>query len=72
MQFSVKNRLLKNFINKENTVLKEEFCTNYKKYRNLISTLMKKSKQAHYDKYFEKKIGITLRIHGKESHPLFF
>ena len=33
---------------------------------------MKKSKQAHYDKYFEKNIGITLRIHGKESHPLFF
>ena len=33
---------------------------------------MKKSKQAHYDKYFKKNIGITLRIHGKESHPLFF
>ena len=31
-----------------------EFHTNYKKYRNLLSTLMKKSKQAYYDKYFEK------------------
>ena len=34
-------------------MLKEEFHTNYKKYRNLFSTLMKKSKQAYY-KYFEK------------------
>ena len=61
---SVKNKLLKNFINKKDPVLKEEFHTNYKKYRNLLSTLMKKSKQAYYDKYFEK-IGI-IRTHGKE------
>ena len=52
---SVKNKLLKNFTNKKDPVLKEEFHTNYKKYRNLLSTLMKKSKQAYYDKYFEKK-----------------
>ena len=45
---------IKNFINKKDPVLKEEFHTNYKKYRNLLSTLMKKSKQAYYDKYFEK------------------
>ena len=51
---SVKNKLLKNFINKKDPVLKQEFHTNYKKYRNLLSTLMKKSKQAYYDKYFEK------------------
>ena len=51
---SVKNKLLKNFINKKDPVLKEEFHTNYKKYTNLLSTLMKKSKQAYYDKYFEK------------------
>ena len=51
---SVKNKLLKNFINKKDPVLKEEFHTNYKIYRNLLSTLMKKSKQAYYDKYFEK------------------
>ena len=50
---SVKNKLLKNFINKKDPILKEEFHTNYKKYRNLLSTLMKKSKQAYYDKYFE-------------------
>ena len=51
---SVKNKLLKNFINKKDPILKEECHTNYKKYRNLLSTLMKKSKQAYYDKYFER------------------
>ena len=51
---SVKNKLLTNFINKKDPILKEEFPTNYKKYRNLLSTLMKKSKQAYYDKYFER------------------
>ena len=52
---SVKNKLLTNFINKKDPILKEEFHTNYKKYRNLLSTLKKKSKQAYYDKYFERK-----------------
>ena len=51
---SVKNKLLTNFINKKDPVLKEEFHTKYKKYRNLPSTLMKKSKQAYYDQYFER------------------
>ena len=51
---SVKNKLLTNFINKKDPILKEEFHTNYKKYRNLLSTLMKKNKQAYYDKYFER------------------
>ena len=44
--------LAKVTFNKKNPILKE-FHTNYKKYRNLVSTLMKKSKQA-YDKYFER------------------
>ena len=35
-------------------MLKEVFYTKYKKYRNFLSTLMKKSKQAYYDKYFER------------------
>ena len=50
----MENKLLTNFINKKDPVLKEEFHTNYKKYRNLLFTLMKKSKQAYYDKYFER------------------
>ena len=33
--------------------LKEEFHVSYKNDRNLLSTLMKNSKQAYYDKYFE-------------------
>ena len=51
----VKKKLLASFINKKDPILKEEFHTNYKKYGNLLSILMKKSKQAYYDKYFEKK-----------------
>ena len=51
---SVKNKLLKSFINRKDPILKEEFHTDYKKYRNLLSTLMKKSKQAYYNKYVEK------------------
>ena len=51
---SVKNKLLINFINKKDPILKEECHSNYKKYRNLLSALMKKSKQAYYDRYFER------------------
>ena len=51
---SVKNKLLTNFIDKKDPVLKEEFHTKCKIYRNLLSTLLKKSKQAYYDKYFER------------------
>ena len=43
----------KSFINKKDPTLKEEFHTNYKKYRNILSTRMKKSKLAYYNKYFE-------------------
>ena len=53
---SVKNKLLTDFISKEDPILKDEFHTNYKKSRNLLSILMKKSKQAYYGKYFEKKL----------------
>ena len=41
---SMKNKLLTNFINNKDFILKEGFHTNYKKYRNLLFTLMKKSK----------------------------
>ena len=51
---SAKNKLFKNFINKKDPVLKEEFHIKYKIYRNLLSTLMKKSKQTYYEKYFER------------------
>ena len=51
---SVKNKLLTNFINEKDPILKEGFHTKYKKCRNVLSTLMKKSKQAYYLKYFER------------------
>ena len=50
----MKNKLLTNFINKKDPILKEECHTNYKKYRNLLSALMKKSKQAYYNRCLEK------------------
>ena len=42
------------FINKKAPILKGEFHTKYKKYRNLFSTLMKRRKLAYYDKHFER------------------
>ena len=50
---SVKNKLLKKFINKKDPQIKAECHEKYKKYRNLLSTLMKESKQIYYAKYFE-------------------
>ena len=50
----MKKKLLTNFIDKKDPILKEEIHTNYKKYRNLLSTLLKKRKQAYYNKYFER------------------
>ena len=44
---SAKNKLLKYFINQMDRILREESHTNYKKYRNLLSTLMKESNQAY-------------------------
>ena len=41
------------FINKKDSIQKQEFHTNYKNI-NLLSTLMKKSKQDYYNKYFER------------------
>ena len=49
-----KKKFLTNFVNKKDPILTEECHTNYKKLKYLLSTLMKKSKQAYYDRYFEK------------------
>ena len=40
----IKNKLLKKFINRKDPQIKAEFHEKYKTYRNLLSTLMKKSK----------------------------
>ena len=70
LSVSIKNKLLTNFINKKDPLLKQEFHTKYKKYITLLSTLMNKSKHTYYDKFL-KETRIILRIHGKESNLLF-
>ena len=69
-RISVKNKLLTNFINKKDPILKEEFHTKYKKYRNLLSTLIRKVNRLIMINIL-KETGILLRTHGKESNPLF-
>ena len=49
----IKNKLLKKVINKKVPQTKAIFHEQYKAYRNLLSTLMKQSKQIYYIKYFE-------------------
>ena len=49
----IKNKLLKKFINKKDPHSNAIFHEQYKTYRNVLSTLMKQSKQNHDTKYFE-------------------
>ena len=46
----IKNKLLEKFINKKDPQSKAIFGEQYKTYRNLLSTLMKQSKQNYYTK----------------------
>ena len=71
---SVKNKLLTNFINKKDPVLKRNFTLNIKIIEIYFLPLCRK------DTIFDakliiinilKEIGIILRTHGKESNPLF-
>ena len=48
---SLKKKLLSNFMKKKDPILKEKCRTVY---INLLSAVMKKGKQAYYDKYFER------------------
>ena len=50
---SVKNKLLKKFINNKDPQIKAECHEKHKKYKNLLSTILKESKQIYYTKYFE-------------------
>ena len=50
---SVKNKFLSDFIKKKDPTIKAELHLKYKNHRNLISTLLKRSKQNYYKKYFE-------------------
>ena len=50
---SVKNKLFSDYINKKGLSQKNELHIKYKSYRNMLSTLMKKSKQNYFTKFFE-------------------
>ena len=47
------SNILTKFINMKDAILKEEIHIEYKNYRNLCSTLKRKSKKAYYNKHFE-------------------
>ena len=49
---AVKNHLLKKFISCNDSQTKEQLHTRYKEYRNLLSTLLKRSKTNYYNHYF--------------------
>ena len=53
---SIKNSIFKKYINKNDPHMKEELHQKYKNYRNIIATLMKKSKQNYFTKHFESNI----------------
>ena len=53
---SIKNSIFKKYINKKDPHIKEELNQKYKNYRNIIATLIKKSKQNYFTTYFESKI----------------
>ena len=50
---TVKNHLLKKFRNCNGSQTKEQLHTRYKEYRNLSSTLLKRSKTNYYNHYFD-------------------
>ena len=50
---SVKNYLLKKFINCNDSQTKEHLHTRYKYYRNLLSTLLKRNRTNYYNHYFD-------------------
>ena len=52
----MKNKLLSKFIKLKDTGLKSEAHFKYKQYRNLITTLLKRSKQSYFTNYFQTNI----------------
>ena len=50
---SIKNKLFIDYIDKKYLSQKTELHIKYKSYRNMSSTLMKKSKQNYFTKFFE-------------------
>ena len=53
ISISVKNKVLKRFIDLKDPQAKDIFHEQYKDYRYMLSTLLKKSKTNYYNQYFE-------------------
>ena len=53
---NIKNVYFSKYIKTKNNVIKNYFHTKYKTYRNLLSTLMKRSKDNYFRNYFSKNI----------------
>ena len=49
----IRNKIFKNYNRKKDITQKNELHNKYKIYRNLITALMRRSKQNYYCKYFE-------------------
>ena len=47
------NHVLKKFINCNESQTKEQLHTRHKEYRNLLSTILKRSKTYYYNHYFD-------------------
>ena len=70
---SIKNKMFKSYIKKKDISQKNELHNNYKIYRNLISTLMKRSKQNYGSKFFEsKKYNLYEKLHMNYSNFTYF
>ena len=50
---SIKNNLLKEFITAKDSQVKGRYHNEYKDYRNMLSTILKRSKTNYYSHYFE-------------------
>ena len=50
---SAKSKLIPKFIKMKDADLKDETHVKYKQYRNLLSTLLKRSKQSYFTNYFQ-------------------
>ena len=55
-QFRSANIYFKNYINTKDPHIKDKLHQKFKNYRNIIATLMKKSKQNYFTKYSESNI----------------
>ena len=64
---SIKIYLLTKYIKLKDVTLKNEALIKYKRYRNLLSTLMKESKKSYFTNYFQNNLN-DLKSSWKERY----